>query len=225
MAMSLKDRIKEIRGPLSQDAAAKRSGITQQMWSKLERGTTIETTALPAIAKAFGLDLHWLTYGTASAEPLRVGEVSAPTYIERSSDEFSIPKLNVAASMGDGTYPPEHVEVLQSLTVNLPQLRKLASFTAPKNLRFITGLGDSMIPTFGDGDPLLIDVGITKADIDAVYVFSLNGSLYIKTLQRQPDGLLTMISDNKKYQPYVIKPTDELLIHAKVCLAWNSRKL
>ncbi len=66
---------------------------------------------------------------------------------------------------------------------------------------------------------------INEHPTDAVYVLTLNGRLYIKTLQRRPDGKLVMISDNRKYEPYTIGESDECVIHGRVIVAWNARKL
>ena len=59
--MALKNKLKELRGDLSQHAAAKLAGISQQQWSKLERGVIpIElTTSIPQIAAAFGKEIQW----------------------------------------------------------------------------------------------------------------------------------------------------------------------
>lgn len=151
----------------------------------------------------------------------------SPTTLNSMRDVLAIPLLNQGGSMGAGAYLEEHVDVVRQIAVSVQQLRREVSFTSPINLRFITGYGDSMQPTFFDGDTLLVDVGITEIKIDAVYVLELNGELYIKRLQRRPDGNLLMISDNKAYEPYVIQgpEIDRFEIRGRVLLAWNRRKL
>ena len=100
-------------------------------------------------------------------------------------------------------------------------------YSSLDNLALITGLGDSMEGTFSDGDVLLVDRGVTEVKLDAVYVLSLHDELYIKRLQRRPDGSLLMISDNDKYPPYVIEngDRDAFKVEGRVLLAWNARKL
>ncbi|MGK9517881.1 S24 family peptidase, partial [Salmonella enterica subsp. enterica] len=70
------------------------------------------------------------------------------------------------------------------------------------------------------------DKGVNEVVVDGVYLFSLDGVLYIKRLQRLPK-MIRMISDNDAFPPYDIKGAelDMLRIHARVLLAWNSRKL
>lgn len=142
-------------------------------------------------------------------------------------DEISIPLLNVAASMGRGLYQPEHDEVVRSMTINRAWLRRSASFTAFENLALLTGYGDSMKGTFEDGDLLLVDRGVREVKFDAVYVLALNDELYIKRLQRRPDGSVLMISDNKAYEPYLItdREREKFRVLGRVVLAWNAKRL
>lgn len=44
-------------------------------------------------------------------------------------------------------------------------------YTAANKLCVVTGFGDSMRPMFNPGDPLLVDLGVEKADIDGVFFF------------------------------------------------------
>lgn len=154
-------------------------------------------------------------------EPIRPYGVRS----KRNLNELLIPQFPVSASMGPGSYPVDHVDPVKFITVSIPDLRKQCSFSDPYKLNIITGLGDSMEPTYRDGDILLVDTNIEVADIDAVYVLTLNAKLYVKTLQRQPDGSMLMISDNQKYKPYVIREHDECTIHGRVLIAWNARRL
>lgn len=141
----------------------------------------------------------------------------------------TIPHLNVAASMGAGNVPPDHqIEVIREITVHLDWLKTQGlAFSGIENLAIITGDGDSMNGTFRDGDSLLVDRGITEIRTDAVYVFTLDGDLFIKRLQRLAGGSLRMISDNPVYPAIMIEGADLEKIHiqARVLLVWNARKL
>ncbi len=129
--------------------------------------------------------------------------------------------------MGTGRYAPDHVEVVHRLVVDPIQLQRKVGYTAKANLNFITGYGDSMEPTFSDGDVLLIDTGIFEVKIDAVYVLERGDEIFIKRLQRRPDGSLLMISDNKKYEPFTIQREKlaEYRVRGRVILAWNAMRL
>lgn len=154
-----------------------------------------------------------------------LSETSSSALVLSDLDSQPIPQLDVSASMGDGAFPVDHVETVRNISVSVSELRKQCTFSSPGNLAFITGYGDSMEPTYRDGDLLLVDRGVSAHKIDGVHVLILNQVLYIKTLQRTPDGNVWMISDNKKYQPYLITAKDEVQIQGRVVLAWNARRL
>ncbi|QHF07084.1 XRE family transcriptional regulator [Pseudomonas syringae] len=142
---------------------------------------------------------------------------------------ITIPHLDVAASMGSGNVPPDsQIEVIKDITVHLDWLKTQGlAFSRIENLAIITGDGDSMDGTFRDGDSLLVDRGITEIRTDAVYVFTLDGDLYIKRLQRMTGGALRMISDNPLYPAIIIEGADLTKVHiqARVLLVWNAKKL
>ena len=48
----------------------------------------------------------------------------------------------------------------------------------------ITASGDSMEPTIGADDILLVDRSVSKILYDSIYVALVNGELYVKTLPK-----------------------------------------
>jgi phage repressor protein C with HTH and peptisase S24 domain len=106
---------------------------------------------------------------------------------------------------------------------------KLPQVSDPRKLTFITGYGDSMEETFFHGDVLFVDRGVSEIKVDAVYVFELERELFIKRLQRLPGGAVKVISDNRKYESYVVdggKPSKkDMHILGRVVGAWNWRPL
>lgn len=155
-----------------------------------------------------------------------------PISSRRKSTDISfvtIPHFDVSASMGHGCVPPEHnIEVIRDITVHVDWLKSQGlNFSKLENLAIIDGDGDSMEGTFRNGDALLVDRGITDVRTDAIYVFTLDGDLFIKRLQRMTGGSLRMISDNPIYPAIVIEGAqlERVHIQARVLLAWNARKL
>jgi phage repressor protein C with HTH and peptisase S24 domain len=141
---------------------------------------------------------------------------------------ITIPQLDVAGSMGTGRVPPDHIEVIRDITVHLDWLKTQGlSYSKLENLAIIDGDGDSMEGTFRNGDALLVDRGITEIRTDAIYVFTLEGELFIKRLQRLTGGSLRMISDNPVYPAIMIEGDMLAKVHiqARVLLVWNARKL
>lgn len=144
-----------------------------------------------------------------------------------SRDIIEIPVLDVVGSMGPGAMLPDHEEAVERMTVTGAWLRRNITASSPNNLALITGYGDSMEGTFNDGDLLLVDRGVTDIKIDGVFVLALNDELYIKRLQRRPDGSVLMISDNRKYEPYLIQNGErqKFQVLGRVVLAWNAKKM
>jgi phage repressor protein C with HTH and peptisase S24 domain len=189
--------------------------------SRLEReGQGYSNELLQAIARA--LDVPIARFFEAS-EPEGLMVV---TMTDRAAVTYSIPLLEIGGSMGRGRVQPEFETIVGRLEVNRAWVQaNLPQISGPANLRVITGYGDSMEGTFNDGDVLFVDTGVKEVRVDAVYVFALNEDLYIKRLQRRPDGSVTIISDNKKYEPYVVTQREQFSIMGRVVWAWNGKRL
>jgi len=227
---------------------------TQENISKLERSKTAKGSAYTAaFARACGVRAIWLENGEGpmrdpsflapepqSAAPQQLPEsavtrpppkhvwnIVAPNEKARTEKVVHIPVLDVQGSQGDGREVPDHEIVASQISVRESWLRRNLAFSAPGNLSIIAGVGDSMKPTFSDGDLLLVDRGVSEIRVDAVYVLELHNKLYIKRLQIRPDGAILMLSDNKAYEPYLIQEADMEFVHvrARVLMAWNANKL
>jgi hypothetical protein len=195
-----------------------------------------------AIKKPPSLVSQWLSrhrgFGDASARhielELSLGEgyfdgrrpaVAAPP--EPQSTAISIAVLAVAGSMGFGESIPEHETVINRINVEMEWVRKhLPAISSPGNLKVISGYGDSMMPTFNDGDILLVDTGIRAVNIDGVYVLSANDRLYVKRVRQRMDGHFEISSDNPTVKTVdVLNGDHEVTVHGRVVWAWNGRKL
>lgn len=161
---------------------------------------------------------------------LPIGSIDQPLGITAIDiDEFSvvIPMLNVTASMGPGAAPPWAEEVIYSMRVSKLWIRQNTQATSFERLATITAKGDSMAPTFRDGDTLLVDTSITHLKLDAVFVLERSGELFIKRVQRNIDGTYVVKSDNPQYSPQQIDDPMKagLSVLGRVLLSWNVNKL
>ena len=82
--------------------------------------------------------------------------------------------------------------------LNLP-LEKLAVLSSD---------GDSMLPTMGNGDSVLVYLEHIYRS-DGIYLIQLADMLCVKRLQRLPDGGFHIISDNPHYQSQTLHPDDK----------------
>lgn len=142
-------------------------------------------------------------------------------------DALSIPVLAQTAAMGPGEDQLHDEVVVGRLTVS-PQWvsRTIKPLTKLENLRFIHGYGDSMDPTFADGDILLVDVGVNSPKIDGVYVMEANDRIYIKRVRQRIDGTFEISSDNPTVKTVdVLDGSHPVEVRGRVVWAWNGKKL
>ncbi|WP_055100658.1 LexA family transcriptional regulator [Alloalcanivorax xenomutans] len=225
------------------EAARKKKGVTKaelarefgvkppsvQGWVKYGR---ISKDMLSNVIKYFSDvtdDAHWgIEPGDLySARPNNVVPIKPPATDDPDIAEIRRFDIVAGMGMGNGRLADPFPSVIDTMRVSKTWLRANVSYTAIENLGLVTGLGDSMLGTFSDGDVLLVDLGVNEVKLDAVYVLSLHDELYIKRVQRRPDGSFLMISDNEKYPPYVIENGElhAFNVEGRVLLAWNARKL
>lgn len=174
---------------------------------------------LPVIANRLNIDVSVLT-GLAPSQRKAIQENT------KKNETYVLELLNVSASMGDGYAPPSHIETIEKMTVKAEWFHQNVNATSPYNVALITARGDSMAPIFTDGDVLLVDRGVREIDLDAIYVLSLEGDIYIKRIQRAPKEII-IVSENRAYEPIRVpkKDKDRLFVHGRVLFAWNGTRL
>ncbi|MFC5475810.1 S24 family peptidase [Paraherbaspirillum soli] len=145
-------------------------------------------------------------------------------------DETTLVVSNAAIPMGLNFSRPESTHIVETMNVTRAWVRgNLTALTGTENLAILSASGDSMAPTFNDGDLLLVDRGVREIHLDAIYVISRNNELFIKRVrQRLQDGAIIIKSDNPLYGPDDIvehAERDQLVVLGRVVWAWNARKL
>ncbi len=145
----------------------------------------------------------------------------------QSRDVIHVNVFDAAPNMGHGSIRPPH-EAIGEIELSREWVRHHLSISSPGNLALLTAYGDSMQPTFADGDMLLVDRGVTGITLDAVSVLAINDELYVKRIQRRiTDGAVVIKSDNPFYDPVVLTNGERqsLSVLGHVVWAWNGRKL
>jgi len=140
---------------------------------------------------------------------------------------LSLPLMNSAASMGSGEEQTDNEIVIDVLRISKDWLNKtLINISAVKNLAFIHGIGDSMSPTFNDGDILLVDTGISSVRVDGVYVLEAHERLFIKRVRQRIDSAYEISSDNPTVKTSDILNGDhQVSVKGRVVWVWNGRKI
>jgi phage repressor protein C with HTH and peptisase S24 domain len=202
---------------------ARAVGTSRQNIESLEEKSDRIPRYLVNLAKAMGVSTDDLHKGKYSA----VAGVAqtARTINERRKnkpDEFVIPQFDTGGAMGDGLILRDQPGVIQSWHVNQEWVQKnIKSHTSSSNLCIVTGFGDSMKGMFNSGDPLVVDRGVKAVDFDAVYFFRVADEGFIKRLQRIPGEGLRVLSENKKYDSWTIKPDMDFEVFGRVVKAWQ----
>lgn len=147
--------------------------------------------------------------------------------IKSSLNSLQIPLMNVTASMGNGEHQYGHEIVIDVLRVSKIWVEKtLSPISHISNLSFIHAIGDSMLPTFNDGDILLVDSGSNNVSSDSVYVLEAHDRLFIKRVRRRMDGNFEISSDNPAVKTVdVLNGEHEVIIKGRVVWVWNGKKV
>lgn len=187
-----------------------------------------------AYAAGFGVSLEEisprLAQEVAAASTLSGSSVTvtalSPTP-QPGSPAIHIPLLANAGSMGPGTDIEHDDVIIGALALSPDWLDKRIRPTSFEALRFIHAYGDSMFPTFEDGDILLVDTGRRDPSMaDGVYVIGTHKRIFIKRVSERFDGTRVVSSDNKNV-PLVqeLNGESEIEVLGRVVWVWNGRKL
>lgn len=130
---------------------------------------------------------------------------------------------NVLGAMGNGIFLNDQPGQITKIEVTDEWLSKnLPANINKTKLCIVTGFGDSMLGKFKSGDPLLVDTGVTTLEYDSIYFFRIGNEGFIKHLQRIPGEGIRVISANKDYESWTIKPDMDFEIFARVVKVWQS---
>lgn len=157
-------------------------------------------------------------------EPGRGSAVSEVNYLP-GFQNLSIPVLANSGSMGDGADQLHDEVVVGRLTVSPDWALRTLKPTSLPALRFIHGYGDSMAPTFSDGDVLLVDTGVQECKVDGVYVLEANDRIYIKRVRQRMNGDYEISSDNPNVKTVdVLDGNSQVTIRGRVLWGWKGER-
>lgn len=176
---------------LSQDGLANLIDVSESTIKRWESGAAIPSDKLTLCAE-HGFDVVFILLGK------KIGEVANAS--SKFEDEFDLVNVyDVDISAGHGSICGGDARPVSRLAFRKDWLSRHGFYA--KDLIIVYATGDSMFPTIQDKDPLLINT-IDKSLTDGfIYVIRNGESFWVKRIQRQLDGSLLLISDNKTYPP------------------------
>ncbi len=135
----------------------------------------------------------------------------------------AVPRLEVGASAGPGGLADTD-RVLSHMAFDARWLRDLCGGRSG-DVSIIRVQGDSMTPTLGDGDEIMVDRGDSMGRVrDGIYVLRRNDELLVKRVAASPTtGRLTLKSDNPAYPTWPDLDPQDLTVIGRV--VWAARKV
>ncbi len=232
----------------SQATLATAAGLSQSTIGNIEAGIRDARGSLPVIAKALGISHDWLAFGEGemlanASTPYGQNTAPASHKIPDTTSRYGVesqsptpapgelalhvPLLANSGSMGGGSEQLHDDVIVGTLTLSQGWVQQRVRPANPKALRFIHAYGDSMSPTFEDGDILLVDTEVKDPrSIDGVYVMSAHERIYIKRVRQRLDGIVEISSDNPTVKTVDVLNGDHTInILGRVVWCWNGRKL
>ncbi|MEO5352691.1 MAG: helix-turn-helix transcriptional regulator [Magnetococcus sp. XQGC-1] len=213
---------------LSQEELARAVGYSgQSAIREIESGGVRKPGKLLELAAALGVRPDWLASGRGSmlAEGVPVQAAHRQGYGVGSAESFAeqftlVPRHAIEAGAGPGL-EVQSEQIVDHLAFKTEWLR-VAMGLDPHKLALITARGDSMEPTIGDGDLLLLDMRELRTLDPSIYVLRMEQSLVAKRLQRLTDGRIRIQSDNPLYCAESVHPSE---IHIVGRIVWIGRKV
>jgi phage repressor protein C with HTH and peptisase S24 domain len=195
---------RQARG-LTQKKLALSSGIQQSYLSQLERGNRAGSPeTLRAIAKILNVSTDELIEGPKSKDHfIQIPYWGNEQYMDGGEVMVSHYKIEYGAGNGVTASEPKG---MRTLPFREEWIRKSLQVD-PQNLVMVDVSGDSMEPTLNNGEAILVDRSKRELKHDGIYVFQTNSELFVKRIMRQMDGKILVVSDNKKYESYVLDVT------------------
>lgn len=183
---------------LSYSKVGERVGISAAMVGKLARGEVRNTSYIYDLAAAVGTSADFLMGRTddpdAGAQP-----IATPKDFAEQLDLLQIHQIDLRFSMGGGADTDMSVKA-EPMSFSKAWIRQFTSAPASE-IFFARGAGDSMYPTIGDGDVLLIDRSQNAPTMgDQIWAITQYGLGMIKRLRPTAEGY-KILSDNPNVPP------------------------
>lgn len=231
---TLGERVKEERKKRrwSQADLGAKVGVSQAAISEIERDVPKSSGLVIPIAKAFKVDVSYLTDGKENISKQiadnsdiviiggdRHGEIADP------KEYVMIPRYDVRGSCGEGIDVNE-VNIIDGMPMPVAWLRA-QNLPEAHLLAVIQASGDSMQPTISDGQTLIVNTVDVEPKSTKIYLICIDGKLFIKRLIYTPDGWI-MRSDNpnkSNYPDFVIEEEKFSNIDIQGRVVWQSGML
>jgi phage repressor protein C with HTH and peptisase S24 domain len=149
--------------------------------------------SLAALATGKGVSLDWIATGQGD---MFLARRASSAGADDAGGVTRLPLWDSRCTEGSGPWS-ERVRVLTQIAFDLRLLD--GKELDPVQLFLLKIDGDSMEGMLSDGDTVVVDLSRNVLEGEAIYVIYFDGHLYPKRLQRQLDGSVAIISQNRVY--------------------------
>ncbi len=200
---NFKDMLPKIKDVISEDLGAAKVfdkdvadalGINQLTFATMKNRGKIPYEEVLNFCAQKKISINWLFYDQATR--------SLEAQTEKYANVRYFTEVYASAGGGAFNYDAEHDNIM----LDEHMILKLGGGREMKNIHSINVMGDSMEPTFKDGD--IIFINRTQDDIrkGGVFVVTTPTGLFVKRLLLKSDGQIDMISDNLQYSVESVDP-------------------
>jgi phage repressor protein C with HTH and peptisase S24 domain len=205
--------------------SAQVAGISEDQLSRYIRGKSeVSFSPLARLAKRAGVRLDWLWEGRGPmmAEAMVHEDPAAYRRESRTIDGYRVPPalgMSLPGAYGAGVNSPQLVD---HVAFGEDWLRDAG--LDPETMALVQVVGDSMLPTFGDGDLVLVDAGKRRLAEEGIFAVRQEQHLIVKRLQVMLSGELYIQSDNEAYSTQIVpkEAVDEIPVVGRV--VWILRR-
>ena len=212
IASRVAEAVRDAGGPA---AVSRASDTPMRTLSKyIAADATPSASALGRIARATGRSANWL---------LGLDEAGSGHAPSGQSELVQIPILDVSAGAGSAVDNNE-AEIVGEMAFPREVLQRRG--IKPDRVRALRGRGISMEPTILDGALVLVNITKERIVDGQVYALRAPDGLRIKRVQRQMDGGLLLISDNRElFEPERLPPHEAEQISVLGRVFWTEKLL
>lgn len=192
----LYEACKEMEETTKQADVARLLGVSSQTLANWEDRGMSKTGMIDAQSK-IGVSIEWLKTGRGQMH-------HAPGQIrDKTADAvFDVLDVRAACSNNGGAINSDHPEVIKRIVMPVGKaLELIGSANRNDHIKVFIAAKDSMVPTIMPNDLLFVDISIIEFDGEGIYALLHGGEVICKRLQLVGKHL-TVISDNKNYEPW-----------------------
>nr|DAK62796.1 MAG TPA: Repressor protein CI [Caudoviricetes sp.] len=216
MPGSLGQRIKGLRGRISQDVFAVTIGVSRGSLSAYERDESQPSAeVLKEICTKYKVSANWLLFGGEELESLPKAPID-------NVDLKLIPLVEARISAGQGSLEVDRNSE-RSYAFRMDFLLRKGN---PDAMVLMRVAGDSMQPEIMDNDVVLIDQ--SKKDIipGKIFAVGFDDAIYLKRIDKQPGEVILKSVNEEAYPPISLDMRGDMAEFFRVIgkVIWSGRE-